>query len=60
MVSVLARVEDVGQDGEGGVGDGDVDGGLAAGLVPQDARVECGGVGVAAFGGLGVGGGELA
>ncbi|HTR94172.1 MAG TPA: recombinase family protein, partial [Trebonia sp.] len=35
MVSVLAGIEQVSQGGEGGVGDGGVDGDLVAGLVPQ-------------------------
>jgi hypothetical protein len=40
IVAVLAGVENGGQGPEGGVGDLGVDGGLAAGLVPQDLDVE--------------------
>ena len=42
MVSVLVRVEKVGQGGEGGVGDGGVDRDLFAGLVPQHVEVDRG------------------
>jgi hypothetical protein len=40
IVAVLTRVENCGQGLQGGVGDLGVDGGLAAGLVPQDLDVE--------------------
>ena len=40
IVAVLAGVENGGQGLQGGVGDLGVDGGLAAGLVPQDLDVE--------------------
>jgi hypothetical protein len=40
IVSVLARVEKRGQGAQGCLGDLGVDGGLLAGLVPQDLQVE--------------------
>src|SRR6266704_5601755 len=40
IVAVLARVENSREGPQGGVGDLGVDGGLAAGLVPQDLDVE--------------------
>ena len=40
IVSVLAGVEEGGEGAQGGLGDLGEDGGLAAGLVPQDLQVE--------------------
>jgi hypothetical protein len=40
VVAILPGVEDAGDGLQGGLGDLGADGGLAAGLVPQDADVE--------------------